>query len=958
MRDQTQQRKYRGIKGLGALMSALISSYWIELNNTALGIVEKKFNRGWRPSTNALTENKFPSSTRYSGLRRDNYAFRISETYANPYSEWGTAYDSNFSEQCHVYASSTTTKKLEVSGTGETQTIYGPKDASFGSINVTVDNVLQGTYSCSSSPTTPTQVQTFEATEGWDGSSTSDTVHFVQGSASRKITNAGSGTLTSKMLFKLKTGVTFSGNNPVNINATAHGLSTGNIVNIRNTSSAGALANGNYTVTVVDPDNFTIPFNGTGAGGTCDYSQVVNLSSISDSATFALYTYIEDATKLSRVTIQYETTDADLNNYTNFYFYNWNTGLVNGDNWLYIKKGDFNSVGSPSWSNIYKSSIVTGNNGTGTSEVSFDDSKFYTPQAIATFTGLSSDFAHKIEIERASGKVVIGYLEQQQSLRAHEMHRDGAVFAVNAMFANYLGTRDEDYYDKTINQMDELCNNIQLGDRTATNRSGFGALAVGGMTSAQFYSIGNANNLRTDEPTVTSTSFTACMFGLTLMGLIKVGKLTKEQLTRYKAFLRRLAEYQERRSYTAKSYYNTGNDEFLRASGLWITNLTLNTPEWRIYAYQQAKAYKTADPAESFLRIFGAEADLYKANLGSVLSYLDEKEFETTLAETTSGGGMTVSQTFIELPVGGTVALGLRRTTGTASASSTGSTLVATSGIFNSNDVGNTVYNVTDSTYAVITGYTNTTTVTVSSAIGNTWDGDSIAIYYTKALLTVGGNTATQNELVELTNYKGVNGGGNEEWDCVRGALSTTAYAHNAGNEIKRSLDVSYVQVQVIALYLFGILSGDQYYKNLAISQYNLIKERITFSTGLVDITGGSRNIIDQDVYINDYVGLFYMLKEDGSNVVSDNELYSTENVLFNNIATLGILPESPINPTQAFQILNSIPVSSFVFGWVNTLIYLDYFESTIKDAKINGRTWRNPYKWREQFTWRGRDDR
>lgn len=63
----------------------------------------------------------------------------------------------------------------------------------------------------------------------------------------------------------------------------------------------------------------------------------------------------------------------------------------------------------------------------------------------------------------------------------------------------------------------------------------------------------------------------------------------------------------------------------------------------------------------------------------------------------------------------------------TASSSSSGSTLVSTTSVFIPNDVGKQLLNVTDGyTSAFITGYTSPTTVTLDTAIGDTWDGDTI----------------------------------------------------------------------------------------------------------------------------------------------------------------------------------------------------------------------------------------
>jgi len=63
-----------------------------------------------------------------------------------------------------------------------------------------------------------------------------------------------------------------------------------------------------------------------------------------------------------------------------------------------------------------------------------------------------------------------------------------------------------------------------------------------------------------------------------------------------------------------------------------------------------------------------------------------------------------------------------------ASASSTGTTMVADGNIFLSEMVGWKVYNMTDGTSTTISAYTSATTVTVSDTIGDTWDGDDIMI--------------------------------------------------------------------------------------------------------------------------------------------------------------------------------------------------------------------------------------
>ena len=71
---------------------------------------------------------------------------------------------------------------------------------------------------------------------------------------------------------------------------------------------------------------------------------------------------------------------------------------------------------------------------------------------------------------------------------------------------------------------------------------------------------------------------------------------------------------------------------------------------------------------------------------------------------------------------------------GVVDAASTASTLVATTGIFTAAMVNRYVHNTTDNTFRKITGFTNTTTVTVDVAINNTWDGDSITVLQTNCI--------------------------------------------------------------------------------------------------------------------------------------------------------------------------------------------------------------------------------
>ena len=86
--------------------------------------------------------------------------------------------------------------------------------------------------------------------------------------------------------------------------------------------------------------------------------------------------------------------------------------------------------------------------------------------------------------------------------------------------------------------------------------------------------------------------------------------------------------------------------------------------------------------------------------------------------------------------------------TGTADSTSTGTTLIATTSIFNLGMVGLYVENYTDTTYAKITGYTNGTTVTLNTTIGNDWDGDSLRIINNK--IAIGGNATDYSTIKRL----------------------------------------------------------------------------------------------------------------------------------------------------------------------------------------------------------------
>lgn len=85
--------------------------------------------------------------------------------------------------------------------------------------------------------------------------------------------------------------------------------------------------------------------------------------------------------------------------------------------------------------------------------------------------------------------------------------------------------------------------------------------------------------------------------------------------------------------------------------------------------------------------------------------------------------------------------------TGVVDNATVDTTLVATTGIFSSNDVGSLVYNSTDSVSTRITAYTSSTTVTVEDDIDG-WEGDTI--YILQTTYTFGGDLVDLKEVLEV----------------------------------------------------------------------------------------------------------------------------------------------------------------------------------------------------------------
>jgi len=68
--------------------------------------------------------------------------------------------------------------------------------------------------------------------------------------------------------------IIFSGNDPVTVEIADHEMRDEDILTVSNTTDAASLPNGDYGITVVDKDNVTVDFSGSGNSGTCSISYV------------------------------------------------------------------------------------------------------------------------------------------------------------------------------------------------------------------------------------------------------------------------------------------------------------------------------------------------------------------------------------------------------------------------------------------------------------------------------------------------------------------------------------------------------------------------------------------------------------------------------------------------------------------------------------------------------------
>lgn len=215
-------------------------------------------------------------------------------------------------------------------------------------------------------------------------------------------------------------------------------------------------------------------------------------------------------------------------------------------------------------------------------------------------------------------------------------------------------TGDTAWADKAAGGMDYYATYNQLGIRGDINRSRRGTLGQGGMEEAYF--VSSSNYILPGDPTTTSGGFDGVFMGLTYLVLEKSGYATSTQLSNWRAMLKRLGAYAERRGYTSSQYFNTGNASILWATTFYLIYLCTGEKKWAKYADNSANAYRTLTPGTPLLHYFvGNYDDRVQSTLASAnRGYLEEDGAYTTL-----GSSMTASGTTITFTSGGTAAIGL-----------------------------------------------------------------------------------------------------------------------------------------------------------------------------------------------------------------------------------------------------------------------------------------------------------
>jgi GH35 family endo-1,4-beta-xylanase len=119
----------------------------------------------------------------------------------------------------------------------------------------------------------------------------------------------------------------------------------------------------------------------------------------------------------------------------------------------------------------------------------------------------------------------------------------------------------------------------------------------------------------------------------------------------------------------------------------------------------------------------------------------------------TDGNTVTVDSAINDTWDGDVVYLSIE-VMGTVSASSSGTSLIATASVFDADMVGYSVMNLNTGDVAEITAYTSATQVTLSKSIGDTWDGHTFYIGQDALLYNVMKNTAALVDYIGFWNVK------------------------------------------------------------------------------------------------------------------------------------------------------------------------------------------------------------
>lgn len=597
---------YLGVDTLTTLYSNTnLGQFWtnsVIVNGTTYFV--NAYTPEWRNGDlTTYTYNESPMSKLKTIGGYDNYRFRDPISLGvNSFFNTSTDSDWNDGPNTSTYGrtilqSSTAGDQVELQIVGESFSLYGLRGNGYGTANIILDGVQVATNVSFSGIPTTTQGFLGNETNGWTFTSDDSTAgHFNNPPTTlAKILNPGgaSGSASGVYYFGLVSTVTFSGNNPVTITSIAHGLSTGNLIYIGASSVVAALSNGTYVITVIGVNTFTIIFNGSGVGGTCNYSVVQDWSTFNTSDVFALDVYIPAPTNMGYVNINIDFTNGSTV-FTNFAGVNWGTNLTTGLQTLYVKKSDFELTGNINWSTVYKISLKARTNANGNSSATFSNGRWLQKFTIYSGAGLNPYIDHNVKLQVVSGIVNVLSADITATKKALEMHRDQVLMGAtlnNALIG--VANNDANAIQRAIYSMERYRLNNQLGDRTFQNRSKFGYSGFGSTEDAYFNST--SDNIPPGYPLTTDTGFDLAMMCLTYLILQKSGSplVTQANLNNWMTMINNLALYANTKGYNSNLYFNTYNSQLGWSLGLALAWRVTGSQQYRAWAVTMAEAMNT-----------------------------------------------------------------------------------------------------------------------------------------------------------------------------------------------------------------------------------------------------------------------------------------------------------------------------------------------------------------------------